>query len=303
MTGVRGEESGVRGRQFSPGVSTLIYHLSLLSLALFALSCAGEHFDKDKATYLHIAHTRSYSEAVDQLMPAVEALDYSRFDILMLGGDLVYESTGKRETLLHLDTVFDLSNPHTLWTLGNHDYHDHPEWIPEITGRPNAFAFQKYGITYLVLDSQEDNCNISGRQKKLLEETLEALKPGTTHLIVLHHKLLWMMDNGALQGRADAVTNGGTGGCFHCIPPNNFYAEVYPRLLKVQKKGIQVICIAGDIGVKVHEFEYQSPEGIYFLASGLKDGGADNRVLLFEHDIKNRKLSWKFEKLPNLPQK
>jgi calcineurin-like phosphoesterase family protein len=272
-------------------------------LILLIVSCGEEQYDKDNATYLHIAHTRSYSEAKDQLMTAAETLDYSKYDVLMLGGDLVFESTGKPETLEYLDTVFDLSNPHTLWTLGNHDYHNHPEWIPETTGRPNAYAFQKYGITYLVFDSQEDNCNTSGKQKKLLEETLKSLKSGTTHLIVLHHKLLWMLDNGSLQGRVDAVANGGAGGCFHCIPQNDFYKEVYPKLVKVQKKGVQVICIAGDIGVKVNEFEYQTPEGIYFLASGLKDGGADNRVLLFQHDIKNKKLDWKFEKLSSLPQK
>ena len=269
-------------------------------LSLLLASCQEEHYDKANATYLHIAHTRSYSEAKDQLMAEVEALDFDQYDVLMLGGDLVFESTGKQETLKHLDGVFDLSDPNTLWTLGNHDYHHHPEWIPGITKRPNAYSHQEYGITYLVFDTQEDHCNTSGKQKTLLEETLKTLHSNATHLIILHHKLLWMMDDGVLQKKVDAVSNGGTGGCFHCIPRNNFYSEVYPQLVDIQKKGVQVICIAGDIGSKVNEFEYRTPEGIYFLASGLKDGASDNQVLLFNHDIKNKKLSWKFEKLSDL---
>lgn len=281
----------------------LVFRLCLLLLVLG--SCHPEPlFDKNKATYLHIAHTRSYNGAMDELMPEVEKLDYKQFDILMLGGDLVYESTGKRETLNHLDSVFDFSNPNTLLTLGNHEYHNHPEWIPETTGRPNVYSFYKFGICYLVFNSQEDHCNTSGKQMEVLKTTLKELKSNhTTHLIVLHHKLLWMLDNGPLQETVDAVANGGAGGCFHCIPPNNFYSDVYPKLVEVQKNGTQVICIAGDIGSKVNVFEHQTAEGIYFLASGLKDGAPDNRVLLFDHDIKNKKLNWRFEKLSNLPTK
>ncbi len=273
------------------------------SFLLVSFYSCGNLYDKDKATYLHIAHTRSYNGAKDQLIKAVEKVDYSQYDVLMLGGDLVFESTGKKETLNHLDTIFDLSNPNTLWTLGNHDYHNHPEWIPEVTSRPNAYAYQKYGIKYLVLDSQEDNCNTTGKQKEIFEQTIESINSKTSHLIVLHHKLLWMLDNDTLQRQVNNIANGGAGGCFHCIPQNNFYSDVYPKLVEVQKKGVQVICIAGDIGAKVNQFEYQSKEGIYFLASGLKGGATDNRVLLFDHDINKRELSWTFEKLSNLPIK
>lgn len=273
----------------------------IFALCVFVFPSCKEQFDKDNATYLHIAHTRSYGPEKDQLMSEVEKIDYSQYDVLMLGGDMVFESTGKRETLNHLDVVFDLGNQNTLWTLGNHDYHNSPEWIPEVTDRPNAYAHSRYGITYLVLDSQKDNCNTTGAQKELLIKTLDRLKSNTTHLIVLHHKLLWMRDSGDLETQINAVSNGGAGGCFHCVPANDFYLEVYPRLLEVQKSGVQVICIAGDIGAKVSEYQHQTDDGIYFLASGLKDGAPENKVLLFQHDIKNEKLTWHFESLENLP--
>ena len=56
---------------------------------------------------------------------------------------------------------------------------------------------------------------------------------------------------------------------FHCINPNNFYEDVYPLLVKVRHRGIEVICIGGDIGAKANEFEYITSDTIYFLASGI----------------------------------
>lgn len=250
--------------------------------------------------YLHIAHTRSYDGNKDQLMPTVKEIDFKAYEVLMLGGDLVFESTGTRATLDSLDSVFDLSNPGVLWTLGNHDYHYHPEWIPAITQRPLTYHYQKNGIMFLVLDSQEAACNTQGQQAQLLERTIKKLDTGISHLMILHHKLLWMKDEGLLETRINAVTNGGAGDCFHCIPPNDFYELVYPRLVEVQKNGVQVICIAGDIGAKVHTFEHQTKEGIYFLASGLKDGSEENKVLLFEHDLEERILTWEFKALDEL---
>jgi len=258
---------------------------------------------KEKTTYLHIAHTRSYDGAKDKLMPEVEQIDFDAYDLLMLGGDLVYESTRDSATLNYLDRTFQLSNEDVLWTLGNHDYHHHPEWISGFTKRPNFYSYQKNGIQYLVLDSQADLCNTTGQQKELLERSINSLETDITHLIVLHHKLLWMMDDGPLQKRINEVSNGGAGNCFYCVPPNNFYSDVYPQLVEVQKRGVQVICIAGDIGAKVDEFEYETKEGIFFLASGLKDGSPSNKVLLFDHDIDTGKLDWQFTSLKLLPKR
>lgn len=289
----------------TPHSSLLIPHLVTMSksqtlivlMFLLFTSCQKE----EHATYLHIAHTRSYDGSKDRLMSEVEALDLKKYEVLMLGGDLVLESTGDRKTLNHLDEVFDLSKDHVLWTLGNHDYRNHPEWIPEVTKRPNAFSFYKNNISYLVFDSQEDHCNTTGAQKEMLDKVVKTLKSETTHLIILHHKLIWMMDKGKLQNEINEVSNGGAGDCFYCVPENDFYSKVFPKLIEVQKKGIQVICIAGDIGAKKDQFEHQTKEGIYFLASGLKDQAKSNKVLLFDHNLETGNLTWAFEELENLP--
>lgn len=236
-------------------------------------------------------------------MKEVEELDFSKYEVLMLGGDLVLQSTQDKETLNYLDQVFDLSKDNVLWALGNHDYRTHPEWISKATQRPHAFSYHKNNIAFLVFDTQEDSCNTRGFQKDLLDKTLNTLDSATTHLIVLHHKMVWMMDNGNLQESVDDISNGQSGDCFYCLMPNNFYEEVYPRLVQVQDNGVQVICIAGDIGALKKQFEHKTKEGIYFLASGLFDQGKSNKVLLFNHNLSTQELNWNFEPLQNLPTK
>jgi len=267
--------------------------LSLACLSSFT-SCQNE-----STQYLHLAHTRSYDRGNDQLMPAVTAMDFKPYDVLMLGGDLVLKSSKTRAMLDSLDAVFDLSNPNVLWSLGNHDYQK-PKWIPSITKRPTSYNYRKNGIMFLVLDNQEYAGDIEDQQEILLERTIKALDYEISHLIVLHHKMLWMIDDGVLESQIDSISNGSLGNCFFCLPPNNFYKDVYPRLIQVQQSGIQVICIAGDIGVKVDRFEHKTQEGIYFLASGLKDRTNHDKVLLFDHDIENKKLTWDFVALDDL---
>ena len=273
------------------------------TLLLFFQTCKkSASFPPDKVTYLHLSHTRSYGEDKTRLMPEVEEIDFSAFDMLLLGGDLVAESSGEQSTLHYLDSIFKLSHPRTLWTLGNHDYHHHPEWIPAITQRPRSYSFHRNGVTYLVMDAQEQQCNTEGQQLSLFNSVMDTLQE-STHLILLHHKLLWMMDNNGLQDQIDQVANGGFGGCFHCVPNNNFYGVVYPRLVEVQQAGIDVFCIAGDVGVKVNEFAHRTKDGIHFLASGLKDGASNNKVLLLEHDRANGLLEWYFSPLDSLGRK
>jgi len=114
------------------------------------------------------------------------------------------------------------------------------------------------------------------------------------HLIILHHKLIWMPDHPVLDAQAYATTNGMVGDCFFCLMNNNFYKEIYPELVKLEQNGIEVIMVAGDIGSKVNQFEYKTKEGIVLLATGLEDGREDNQVLVFEYD-KGSALTWKFE--------
>lgn len=272
-----------------------------ISLLMLIASCQNR---KNRAftlnskvnSYLHISHTRTNS---DPLMDSlVEKLNYDKFDMLWLGGDLAALTSSSENTMAHIDSIFDLGSEKTLWTLGNHDY-SNLERVKRFTKRPRYYSAHQDGITLIVLDTQDSLSNIVGAQREFLNNTLDTIQK-STHLIILHHKLIWMHDNPVLAPRASSIANGGLGGCSYCINPNNFYSEIYPKLIKIKEKGIEVLCIGGDIGFKAKEFEYVTPEGIHFLASGIKGNGENNKALLFRHNPANNILTWEFKLITDL---
>jgi len=249
--------------------------------------------------YIHIAHTRTNSNPL--MDSIIESINYGKFDMLWLGGDLANLTSKDDYTMQHVDSVFHLGNRNTLWSLGNHDYSDLTR-IRKFTNRPLYYSFYKDGITFIVLDTQDSLSNIIGAQKKIFESVVDTIQK-SSHLIILHHKLIWMYGNTFLEPQISSVSNGELGSCFYCINPNNFYTDIYPKLLEVKQKGIEVICIAGDIGFKVKDFEYTTSDGIYFLASGIYSGTKSNKALLFHHDITNKKLTWEYKLIKNLLNK
>lgn len=249
--------------------------------------------------YICVSHTRTKTNPLIDSM--VERVDFSKFDMLLLGGDLAYLTSKDNYTMLHVDSIFDLENENTLWALGNHDYSDLDK-IQEFTNRPPYYSFYNDGITFIVLDTQDSLSNIIGEQKDFFDRIVDTIKE-SSHLIILHHKLIWMYGNAYLEPQISSVSNAELGDCFYCINPNNFYTSIYPKLLEVKQKGIDVICIAGDIGFQVKEFEYITSDGIYFLASGIYSGTIGNKVLLFHNDITNKKITWEYTLITELLSK
>lgn len=276
--------------------------LGLILLLIFFLS----FFAKDETiepsiipetkNYIHISHTRTNS---NPLMDSIaERVDFSKFDMLWLGGDLAHLTSLDDYTMSHVDSIFDIGNINTLWALGNHDYSDLNR-VEQYTNRPPYYSINQDGITLVVLDTQDSLSNIIGAQKEFLLGTLDTIQ-NSTHLILLHHKLIWMYDNTHLEPQISSTSNGRFGSCFYCINPNNFYSEIYPKLIETKEKGIEVLCIGGDIGFKANEFEYLTPEGIHFLASGINSGEENNRALLFQHNLTNNSLTWDYKLLTDL---
>jgi len=227
-----------------------------------------------------------------------ESLDFSNYEMLWLGGDLALATSADDMTMKHVDSIFDLGAESTLWALGNHDYAD-LERIQTFTGRPPYYAYHKNNITFLVLDTQDSLSNITGQQKELFLSVVDTIAE-SSHLILLHHKLIWMYGDPYLHPQMSYIPNGGYGDCFYCINPNNFVSEIYPKLLEVEAKGIEVICIAGDIGFRRNEFEYLTPEGIQYLASGIEAGNPNNQALILHHDQSSHALTWDFVLLSEL---
>jgi hypothetical protein len=240
--------------------------------------------------YLHLSHTRT--PANPTVIAPVDAIDFRSFEMLWLGGDLAWLSSENDATMSYLDSIFQFGSPNTLWSLGNHDYSDLAR-VTSYTHRPNYYCHSHNGITVMVLDTQDSLSSILGAQKTFFDSVLDTLEQ-TTHLVILHHKLFWMPGNAILEPMIPTVSNGSLGSCYSCVNPNNFYTDLYPRLLEVHAKGIEVICVGGDIGAHTTTFEYETSEGIHFLASGMSETSSENKAILFRHDRLHQRLVWNF---------
>lgn len=74
----------------------------------------------------------------------------------------------------------------------------------------------------------------------------------------------------------NCVCNGVKGDCCYCHNPNNFRKDIYPKLTELREKGVNVLWIGGDLGVKVPSFEYKDSNGIVFLGNGCWFKNEDN---------------------------
>ncbi|MDP2723120.1 MAG: metallophosphoesterase [Bacteroidales bacterium] len=272
------------------------WSILFISLVSLGSSCnknetPSPEVDPIQKNYIHISHTRT---GINPNMDSIaELIEYKKFDMVWLGGDMANLTSQDDETMYHIDSILGLGNFNTLWSLGNHDYSDLVR-IQSFTNRPPYYSYNKDGITYIVLDTQDSLSNIVGFQKELFDHVVDTINK-SSHLVILHHKLIWMYNNPDLEPQIDSIPNGGFGDCFFCINPNNFYTDLYPKLLEVKRRGIEVICIGGDIGFNAKEFHYTTKEGLHFLASGISAGSHENKALIFKHDITNKRLTWEFK--------
>lgn len=267
---------------------------------LFTHSCSKDVFipkpKTDNKKYLHLSHTRT--DVNPEVDSTVKKMNLKKYHMLLLGGDLAENSSINQESLESLDSTFNLKNIRTLWAIGNHDDTD-IGLIESYTGRSSYNTYQKNNICFVVLNTELNQTSIINDQLDFFNRVTDTLS-NSSHLIIIHHKLLWMYNHPELEPIANDVSNGNIGNCGFCLHPNNFYDNIYPKLLEVNNKGIEVICIGGDIGKKTNQFEFTTKEGIHFLASGIDANKDENQALLLEHDMKNDLLFWEFVLLDTL---
>lgn len=259
--------------------------LVLVFLSSMVISC-----QYDVKTYALISHTRLNDNS--GVNDAVSQLDLTRFDVVMLGGDMANLSAHDDIILSYLDSIFDVSNSKTLWALGNHDY-TNVDLLKQYTQKKTFYSHAQDNTLFLVLDTQLDSSRITGNQLQFFESITDTLT-GYDNVIVLTHKLIWMRDHNTLDNQIDSVSNGHYGSCSYCIQSNNFYSDVYPALLELKAKNINVFCVAGDVGFKVSNFEYVTNDGIVFLASGMDSESKHNAYIEFTNNLESKEITYSF---------
>lgn len=240
--------------------------------------------------YLFLAHPRHNNKDLQRVDSLVEKIPFDNYDAILLGGDLTANSSREDSTMKYLDKIFDLSSPKTLLAQGNHDVDDLSRLL-RYTQKATFYTYTENQITFVVLDTQKDNCSIKDEQLTMLQNIADTLSQ-SDQLVIIHHKLLWMPDHPDLANQISQVSNAGICPYTFCLFENNFWEDVYPLLLNIKNQGKQVILIGGDLGFKTKYFEYTTPEGIVLLGSGIDQGDPDNQVLLLKKDSETKTLSW-----------
>lgn len=270
--------------------------LFVVAFVLLLASCKKSVVEAP-SSYIYIAHTRVNSN--DGIYDKVYDIDFSQYDMTLLGGDLAMNSFTTREgleVLPHLDSIFDFKSPTTLWSIGNHDKTSDKRFYDK-TRKHKYHAYQRDDVTFITLDSQDSLSSIVGKQKEFLFSVLDTLQ--TSSILLMTHKLIFMNDHSELDTQIHKVCNANKGSCYHCHNPNNFQKEIYPKLLELKNRDKQIVWVGGDLGYKTSEFEYIDEQGIIFLGNGLWYPKDWNKVLLFSKK-KKKPLEYKFVHIDSL---
>lgn len=306
------------------------YFSKIVIVLLFFQCCVYFGCSSDSPTYHYFFTGHCYqwnSENWGRSDHRLEKIRMDTFDQIWLGGDLVENLFHHPDNIEFVDTFFKVAAPTTHWAIGNHDVLDQKadfSGIEKRTHRKTYNTTHTNGITILVLNTTEfgwpeyqhqpHECEMLDAQWNLIQAVTDTIQ-SSSHLVILHHHAL--LTNTLTEFQLDIKKH------FNLYQPNliiscekrgTFSELIYPRLVEVQKRGVQVILIGGDTGQSVKEFEFTTKENIVFLGSGINNsvGTEDNlvefnfapdKVLVLTHQPKIRKLEWEFRVLNKMVEK
>jgi len=242
--------------------------------------------------FIFVPHPRSDDQKNESVHPSIAKIDFSKFDVKMLGGDITYSTSKNSATLEYCDSLFDLENPNTLWGFGNHDVQSgNRDLIRQFTGRDSYYAYNRNKVTFMVLDCELNAQSFSrtfiqGDQLQMVKNVCDSITD-SNFLILLHSRLIWMINNDDLKIRL----NDSIAASSRSMDTTNFYSEIYPLLQKVKEKGIQILVFGGD---KAKVNIVYSPEiGISFFTARMVTDFPDsiNNVIVMDYSEQNKTIN------------
>ena len=267
----------------------------LFILALFVTTTVLFSQKDSVLKFIFVPHPRSDDQVHQSVYPGIAKIDFTKYDVTMLGGDLTY-STGKDSaTLAYCDSLFNLGNLNTLWSFGNHDVQTgNRSLIKKFTGRESYYSYNRNGVTFLVLDTELNASSFSrtfikGDQLKMVETVCDTISDSGV-LILLHHRFMWMINSDYFKSRlTDSIAASS-----RSLDTTNFYSDIYPLLQKVKNKGISVLVFGGDrSNININ---YSPEDGITFYAARLKSDIPDslNNVIVLTYNTQSKEITSNF---------
>lgn len=270
--------------------------------------------NNDTLEYIFLGHVYryNYSNPGYRVDPRVEGINYINYDRVWLGGDVCSEAMLDRATIGYIDSVFDLGNPTTQYALGNHDIRNgNIQYYREYTGRKSYNVCSSNGAVSICINSQisPTQCEDLNNQFDLIKNVCDTIQESSFLFLLMHSCIFTGVPNipssnsfaHADFGRWNANCSGSSA---------TFVSAIYPMLVQVRDRGIEVFCIMGDAGSNDKEYYMAASDSIHFFASGICNSKFEDpielaqqpkdKVLVFQHTLGNQEIKWEFQDLDSL---
>lgn len=263
----------------------------------------------DTLTYGFFGHPYRWGDAT-KIDVRIENMDTSQFDGIWLGGDVLSEASLLYSNFEYLDGLFDLSKPSNHWALGNHDIRNRNiEWYKEFTKRESYYAHSTKGLTTLVLNGNLSplNCEDLDKQFEIIKTVCDTISEGFL-VILVHHGIY-----SNVPGVDEPTSYGHSrleNWMANCYDDSASYLNaIYPMLVEVEQRGVQVMHIMGDVGANKKFYYGESADGIEFFGSGINNSYNELKnipitdpdlILVLKHIPKENKMIWSFVELNSI---
>lgn len=289
----------------------------VLLLVMVLLACRKKNVSK---TYIFLGHPYDWHQP-NRVDPRVERIDYAAYDEIWLGGDVCSRTAEESLTMLYLDTLFDFNR--VKWALGNHDldYGDPDNVIGQLP-HPPFFTSWQDGFCLTVLNTNlfwpypgkppQRDCEQKRAQWQMARNVADTITEASHWVILHHHALFTALKIGADKDTLQDFNINPEPFFASCDASSNITTQWYDTFLKAQQKGVQVIFIGGDLGVRAKKSAYRTPKGIWLLGAGINNSVSSvytpdyvtnfdpDEVLILTYRAQARQLHWRFEKLNHL---
>ena len=245
--------------------------------------------------FIFVPHPRSEDRTNQSVYPGILNIDFTNYDVRMLGGDITYSTSKDSTTLAYCDNLFNIGSPNTLWSLGNHDVQSgNRSLIKKFTGRESFYSYGRDGVTFIVLDTELDangfaNTFIKDEQLQMVQSVCDSITESSV-LILLLHRFMWMINNDYFK----TMLTDSIAASSRSMDTTNFYSDIYPLLQEVKNKGIKVLVFGGDKS-KIN-IVYSPEDSITFYAARLADDLPDsiNNVIILDYNLRSKKITYNF---------
>lgn len=252
--------------------------------------------------YIFFGHCYQVALPGYQVDYRLEEFDFSEYNGIWLGGDVCSEALLEYSIVEYIDSLFDIGNPETHWTLGNHDARNgNWEWYEEFTGRNTYYTYSNSGITRVVMNTNigYTDCEQLNEQHEMIIKACDTVKQGNHLVLIMHHGLWRDVPGLPVPGvYANSDLKYWNSNCSSA--KSTFVESIYPKLVEAKERGVNVYCVVGDMGSTYKSIDFKCDNGIHFLGCGLFNNDAEDKVLIFTHLPEFNQLQYNYHKLDSL---